>query len=267
MHLDVLPAGTALGAEFSPVPLVQVRASDALDALDHLKIAHPGQSPVLFGDLPEAERLLATRDRRSPAEIIATSLASSAADLLERHIEAKSGRAGGGGRFQDRLTRDRQTRDRINAQAPACEEDAPPFDADGPLPPPHTAPQALIDHRTGVAKPEVVIGLIPSPDAFEAAGHLGYGGFGSCPAPEVHVGLARDWQRRYGARVVAITPDVIEFEVDRPLASREDALALAWVHYRYCPDLVTHLVGSIEGLAATLNGARYWHFWWERRFP
>jgi hypothetical protein len=176
--------------------------------------------------------------------------------LLERHSDAKSRRTGGGGRFQDR-----------NAQAAAYEEEAPPFDADGPLPPPHTAPQVLIDHRTGVAKTEVIIGLVPSPEAFEAAAHLGYGGFGSCPASEVHVGLARDWQRRYGARVVATTPDVIEFEVDRPVASREDALALAWVHYRYCPDLVTHLVGSIEGLAATLNGARYWHFWWERRFP
>ncbi|MDZ4842199.1 MAG: DUF4253 domain-containing protein [Hyphomicrobium aestuarii] len=262
MHLDVLPAGTALGAEFSPFPLIRVRASDALDALGHLRIVYPGQSPVLFGDLPEAERLLASRDRRAPVGIVAASLGSSAADLLERHSDAKNGRGGGGRQFHDRLPRDRS-----NAQAAANEDDAPPFDADGPLPPPHTAPQVLIDHRTGVAKPEVVIGLIPSPDAFEAAAHLGYGGFGSCPVPEVHVGFARDWQRRYGARVVAITPDVIEFQVARPVASREDALALAWVHYRYCPDLVTHLVGSIEGLAATLNGARYWHFWWERQFP
>jgi hypothetical protein len=77
------------------------------------------------------------------------------------------------------------------------------------------------------------------------------------------VAIAREWGERYGARLIANTSDVIEFEVERPISSRDEALAVAELQYRYCSDIVLQGTGTIEALAASLVGAKYWFFWWD----
>ncbi|MEA2917821.1 MAG: hypothetical protein QOJ15_9902 [Bradyrhizobium sp.] len=48
--------------------------------------------------------------------------------------------------------------------------------------------------------------------------------------------------------------------VAHPISAREQAIALALEQFAYCPDIVLQGTETIERLAASLTGARYW---WE----
>ncbi len=128
---------------------------------------------------------------------------------------------------------------------------------------PHRGPIAHLDLRTQRPKPRVLLGLVPAAEPWHLPAHLGIGGWNACPDTHVHAALARRWWEEYGARIVAITGDTIEFRADRPPRGREASLALAREQLRYCSDIVTQGVGSIRALAATLDGARDWYFWWD----
>jgi hypothetical protein len=258
MRLDIRPAGTAIGSARAPYRFVVAPGPDAHAAREALARHDPTSMPIVWGDAVEAERLVSSLDRHGEsavAEILRAASDSTGEDILDRHVTAAAAAA---------LRRERGWfgRRKRGPSVPA-EDDGPPIEADGPLPPPNIEPLGIIDHRTGEPRPEGVIGLLPTQRAAEAAAFLAFGGWNACPPPHVHVALARDWETRYGARLIHMSPDVLEYEVSQPPRTREEALALAWVHYRYCNDTVDQLVGSIEGLAATLRGGRYWYFWWD----
>lgn len=257
MRLDIHPAGTALDAWPMPYPFVVVPGGAAPAALRALQLqaSQDGASAVLWGDRAEAARLFEQWDDPAGAT---------------RSAEIEAVLAASAGRGIDHLDQYRKSVDdalaatlRKHRRTASEDEHGPPIDADGPLPIPHTAPIGLVDHRTGALKPEVLLGVLPTAHPHEAPAYHLFGGRNRCPPAAVHVGLGRDWAARYGARLILNTPDAIEYEIARPVDTREDALALAWVHYRYCPDLVEQLVGSIEALAAMLKGGRYWYFWWD----
>lgn len=109
----------------------------------------------------------------------------------------------------------------------------------------------------------VWIGLAPTTDSTEIPALFNYGYWNDCPPPHAHVALHRDWQRRYGAEIVCLTNDVIEFRVSRPPTTREAAIALAEEQFDYCTDIVHQGVGTIEALAATLLNGPIWYFWWD----
>ena len=73
----------------------------------------------------------------------------------------------------------------------------------------------------------------PTVRSWEAPAYLHFGGWNACPAPWVHVAYAREWSARFGARLVALTHDLLEYEIACPISSREDALAMAAVHAYY----------------------------------
>jgi hypothetical protein len=108
----------------------------------------------------------------------------------------------------------------------------------------------------------VLIVLIPTVRPWEAAAYLGFGGFNACPAPWIHVAYAREWSARFGARLLVLTDDTLEFEVARPITSREDAAAMAVVHAHYCSDTFDTYPSIVEH-AAFLLGAPMWQFWWD----
>jgi hypothetical protein len=117
--------------------------------------------------------------------------------------------------------------------------------------------QLLRPHR------EILIALLPTSVPAEAPAFLNYGGWNDCPEPAVHVALARRWAEQYGARLVVCSNDALEFHVEHPAASREDALRLAKEQYTYSEDIVIQGTQTIEGLAAALLGASKWFFWWD----
>lgn len=109
----------------------------------------------------------------------------------------------------------------------------------------------------------MLIGLIPTPRSYEVPAYLRFGRWNECPPPEIHVALARQWNERFGARLVVNTSDVMEFELERPVATIEEARELVPVLYSYCNDIIDQGVGSREALARTLHRGRFWYFWWD----
>jgi hypothetical protein len=122
---------------------------------------------------------------------------------------------------------------------------------------------APIDHH-GLVKPELIIGLSPSPVArwWETFAHTRFGGWNECPAPEVHIMLGRHWAQQHGAILVAHSYATVELSIARPVSRRDEAIRMAEVHHRYCPDNITG-AGTFEEYAASLIGSTTWSFWWD----
>jgi hypothetical protein len=55
----------------------------------------------------------------------------------------------------------------------------------------------------------------------------------------------------------------MELEVQRPPGSKDQAMALAKEQYGFCYDIVDQGVGALRPLAATLEHAGNWYFWWD----
>jgi hypothetical protein len=114
-------------------------------------------------------------------------------------------------------------------------------------------------------KPKSVVYLakLPTGRNWEAPVYIGMGGWNACPDAVVLSAFAKRWEELYGAQIVSITRDVMEFIVTRPPTTRDAALALAKEQYLFCNDIVDQGVGDISALAATLLNAKYWYFWWD----
>ncbi len=104
---------------------------------------------------------------------------------------------------------------------------------------------------------------IPTPRNWEASAYIGMGGWNACPDAAVLTAFSNRWYERYGAEVVSITHDVMEFSVARPPVSKEAAVELAKEQYIFCSDIVDQGVGDVSTLAATLLNSKYWYFWWD----
>lgn len=122
---------------------------------------------------------------------------------------------------------------------------------------------SAVNVLTGRPRHQVWIGLLPIRLFWETAAVMRFGDWNAVPPPEIHVALHRRWNEEFGAELVSMTHDTIEFDVARPPTSREAAMRLAELQYDYCPDNVDQGVGSIEALAAMLLGSRIWYFWWD----
>ena len=72
--------------------------------------------------------------------------------------------------------------------------------------------------------------------------------------------MARKWHERYGAVQVTNTYETVEFQVAKPLASRDAALGLAMEQFHWCSDSVPE---TLEVAAAELIGSTVWVFWWD----
>lgn len=110
---------------------------------------------------------------------------------------------------------------------------------------------------------KVVIGIIPVEHSWAVPAYLKLGGWNECPNPEVHLALMKKWEQEYGAKVACVSSDVIEFTVEQPPRTKEDAMKLAEEQFIYCADIVHQGVETIENLAATLMVSKVWYFWWD----
>lgn len=120
-----------------------------------------------------------------------------------------------------------------------------------------------LDWRTGRPYEEVYIGVIPTSDWTEIPAHLSFGGWNACPSPEWHVAALRYWREKWGARLVALSHDVMELRVEERPKTRDEAITLAREQYDYCSDIVDQGVGDIASLAHYLMASEWWYFWWD----
>ena len=121
-----------------------------------------------------------------------------------------------------------------------------------------TEPRIPFNTTTYMPHGRVHIALIPTSDRTEIPAYLHYGGWNACPEPHHHVAAARHWRDTYGAELISMSHDVVEFRVARRPKDRAEATTLAREHYDYS--------GEIEELlpyAAELLVLDWWYFWWD----
>jgi hypothetical protein len=119
------------------------------------------------------------------------------------------------------------------------------------------------DFATRKVRSNVQIALIPTDDPTTIPAHLHWGHWNACPPAAYHVAAFRTWRDRYGAELVGIDGDTLNFLVSRKPATHEEALELARVQYMYCNDIIDQGVGSLRALAAELMANDWWFFWWD----
>lgn len=211
-----------------------VTGDKALETLLALRAAEPSLTPIALGDDEDLARVLEAREHetREVGEILAASEHVDIAAWLEERV----------------------------ASDPEYYQDEG-ADADEPG---HTPPLTLaFDVLTGKPKPRVHIALLPTDQAWQAPAWLKIGNWNECPPPEVHAAFFKAWHRRYAATVIGVGPDTVEFAVDNPPATLEEARLLAREQFVYCADIVHQGVQSVENLAKVLVGSRNWYFWWD----
>lgn len=122
---------------------------------------------------------------------------------------------------------------------------------------------AHLDVLSGRPRGDVYIAKIPTAESWQAPAYIGMGGWNECPDDAVLTALAKRWHERFGAEIVSITHDIMEFSVTNPPRTKEQALELAKEQFIVCSDIVTQGVETISALAATLLNSNYWYFWWD----
>jgi Domain of unknown function (DUF4253) len=77
------------------------------------------------------------------------------------------------------------------------------------------------------------------------------------------VAVARYWRQTYGSELVAMGPDLLEFNVSRPPQNHESAISLLKEHYVFAPDSFEFDCEFLERAAARLRANNSWVFWWD----
>ncbi|MFC5291253.1 DUF4253 domain-containing protein [Actinokineospora guangxiensis] len=77
--------------------------------------------------------------------------------------------------------------------------------------------------------------------------------------------VLRDWEERYGARVVGVGFDTLVLSVAAPPTTHADALPVAAEHFALCPDNVWQGESphTLFAYAQRLVGDHSWTFWWD----
>ena len=120
----------------------------------------------------------------------------------------------------------------------------------------------LFDYE-GNFKDNVILVKVPIKNPYEVLGYFGMGGYNECPFPPEQVAVAKYWYEKYGAVPAVITYDEIEFYVEKPVKTLEEAKKLAVEHYAFCYDIVEQCYGTFERLVDGLYKNIQWYFWWD----
>lgn len=111
--------------------------------------------------------------------------------------------------------------------------------------------------------PQVAIMRIPTTESHTIPVYLDWGSWNDVPSPLEIVAVSRYWGERYGARLIAIGSDKLEFTVARKPAGHAEAVALLKEHYCFAPDNWGYDRNGLEQAAAELQVSDTWFFWWD----
>ena len=115
-------------------------------------------------------------------------------------------------------------------------------------------------------RPEIYIVIVPTQHAWQAPIYLNWDVYHEdeeLSNVNIAAAMFKYWQEKYGAEIVAMEGSVVEAIAQKPPTTREQAMDLAREQFVFCYDIVYQGVGSIDYLAATLLGSKYWYFWWD----
>ena len=121
----------------------------------------------------------------------------------------------------------------------------------------------VIRQLDGGFLPEVFLVVLPTDKSFEVPAYLKWGGWNSCPPPELQVAMLRSWHERFGAELVGIRSDAMDLLVSRLPETFGEAMTLALEEYVYCNDSIDQGTGTVTGRAAELMADPWWDLWWD----
>ena len=111
-----------------------------------------------------------------------------------------------------------------------------------------------IFNHEGNLKDNVILVKIPTTKPYEILAYFGMGSEG--------IATVKYWYEKYGAVPAAITYDEIEFYVERPVQTFEEAKKLAIEQYAFCYGLLWECYDTLEELASAIYKNVHWYFWW-----
>lgn len=121
----------------------------------------------------------------------------------------------------------------------------------------------LFDYNNKQMREDIFLMKLPTNKPYRALAYIPMGGFNDCPLPEEQVAVCKYWYEQYGAIPAAITYDTLEFYVEKPVHTLEDAKALAVEQFLFCTDLGTQVLNNIEEIADFIYNNPQWYFWWD----
>jgi len=111
-----------------------------------------------------------------------------------------------------------------------------------------------IFNNEGNLKDNVILVKVPSTKPYEVLAYFGMGSEG--------IATVKYWYEKYGAVPAAITYDEIEFYVERPVQTFEEARKLAIEQYAFCYGLLWECYDTLDELASAIYKNVQWYFWW-----
>lgn len=108
--------------------------------------------------------------------------------------------------------------------------------------------------RNEILKNNVILVKIPTKKPYEVLAYFGMGSEG--------IATVKYWYEKYGAVPAAITYDEIEFYVERPVQTLEEAKKLAIEQHAFCYGLLWECYNTLEELANAIYKNVQWYFWW-----
>lgn len=111
--------------------------------------------------------------------------------------------------------------------------------------------------------PSSRLGLVTASSGADALTASGWRGPANHVADTAQISaVLRDWERRYGVRVVALDDTAtLVLSVAAPPVDHAQALRVAAEHAAFCPD--TAPGDALDAYADKLRDAGFWIFWWE----
>lgn len=112
------------------------------------------------------------------------------------------------------------------------------------------------------------LGLVPADrgaDALTTAGWLGPLNYDNDTAK--FSAVVRDWEDRFGARVIGAGFASLDLSVAAPPATFDEALRVGAEHFAFCPDTLwpqsPWQPDNLADYARGLVGTTSWKFWWD----
>jgi hypothetical protein len=121
-------------------------------------------------------------------------------------------------------------------------------------------------HAFATRRPHLRLGLVAAicgADALASSGWDGPLNYDNDTAK--FAAVVRDWERRFGARVVGVGSDTLHLSIAAPPTAADDALLVAAEHFAFCPDNIWQGAHphTLAAYAERLIDAHYWEFWWD----
>ena len=113
---------------------------------------------------------------------------------------------------------------------------------------------STVFNRNEILKNNVILVKVPTKKPYEVLAYFGMGSEG--------IATVKYWYEKYGAVPAAITYDEIEFYVERPVQTLEEAKKLAIEQHAFCSGLLWECYNTLEELANAIYKNVQWYFWW-----